>query len=278
MTSVAEIKTVTRLRDLQVDGRQDMSKIDPRSIVVEAGFNPRDFSLQENRAHIDRLKASIKVFGVEQPLWVRWHAADKTAILVDGECRLKAVLELIAEGVEIVSVPVIQKSLGVGTVADRLALALTANEGQRLSASEVGKTYIRLIGYGWSEARIAERTGKSERFVRDAIAISDAPDAVRELVANGDVSQALALKTVKEQGSEAAVEVLEQAAKEAKADGKKTATAPKKDKKLSKLRQIRAVMDDFESVDGDHTKQSLINYLADIADILDEQPAAQKAA
>jgi hypothetical protein len=45
------------------------------------------------------------------------------------------------------------------------------------------------------------------------------------------------------------------------------------------VRQIRAIMDEMEAQpDGTHTVRSLKNYLADIADVLDENPAAQEAA
>jgi hypothetical protein len=50
-----------------------------------------------------------------------------------------------------------------------------------------------------------------------------------------------------------------------------------RDKRM--VRQIRAVLDEMEAQpDGSHTEQSLKNYLADIADVLDENPAAQEAA
>jgi ParB-like chromosome segregation protein Spo0J len=277
-------KPVERLRDLQVDGRQDVSKISPHDIVVEEGLNPRDFTLPENIEHIQKLKASILAMGgVQKALDVRWDNARKKPILIDGECRLRSVLELIAEGHPILAVPVIQKSgKAVETVADRLALALTANENRTLGQVEIGKAYLRFKGFGWTVAKIAERLGKTERFVSDALTLADSPDKVQELVKAGDVSKALAVKALKESNGdgEAATQVLEQAAKEAKADGKKTAKAPKVDKKLSKLQRISNVIDDYDSHDiKELSKQDLINYLADIFDVLDDNPAAaQKAA
>ena len=120
---------VTRLKDL--GSRKDSIVIDPRLIVIEEGHNPRNFSLPENRAHLDELKASIAEHGVLAPLWVRWEASTKQPVLVDGETRLRATLELIAEGVDIKSVPTIQVS--AANEADRLVLALTANTGKPLS-------------------------------------------------------------------------------------------------------------------------------------------------
>jgi hypothetical protein len=64
--------------------------IDPRIIAVEDGHNPRDYNIPENRAHLDDLKASIRENGTISPLWVRYDAERRAAVLVDGECRLRA--------------------------------------------------------------------------------------------------------------------------------------------------------------------------------------------
>jgi ParB/RepB/Spo0J family partition protein len=214
----------TRLRDLKVGGISDMPKIDPRIIQVEDNLNPRNYQLAENRAHLDRLKESIREHGVQNPLWVRWDTVNKLPILVDGECRLKAVLELIAENVEIVSVPVIQKS--AANPADRLVLALTANEGKPLNESEVGFAYKRLVNYGWSQEMIAKRVGKSVRYVNDAIELSEAPEEVKAMVSEGTVSKRLAIKTVRSKG-EQAVDELSGLVDQAKSTGKGTAKAPR---------------------------------------------------
>lgn len=274
---MSEQKEIQRLRDLQVDGRQDMSKIDPRVIVVEEGHNPRDYSLPENRAHLENLKASIKENGVQNPLWVRWDNANKKAILVDGECRLKATLELIAEGVEIVSVPVIQKTVSntADGAAERLVLAMTANEGKPLSQIEVGAAYKRLVNYGWSTARIAQRVAKSERYIKDAIELGDAPAEVKALVAEGSVSKALAIQTVRNEGDNAAA-TLQVKVAEAKADGKKTAKTEKKaPTPNAKLNAISSLLETYEAEEAsDLTWNHLAGYLSDIRDILDGDVAA----
>ena len=100
-------QTITRLRDLKVSAR-DQLMIDPRIIVTDDGHNPRNYNLPENHAHLDALTVSIRENGTLVPLLVRYDAARRAAILVDGECRLRANLELIAEGVEIETVPTIQ--------------------------------------------------------------------------------------------------------------------------------------------------------------------------
>src|SRR4051812_22123141 len=75
-----------RLRDLKT-GSRDMFAIPPSMICVEEGHNPRNYSLPENRAHLDELKRSIAQIGVQMPLLVRFDVPSagekKTAILVD---------------------------------------------------------------------------------------------------------------------------------------------------------------------------------------------------
>ena len=75
---------VTRLRDLKVSAR-DQLMLAPGDIHIEDGHNPRDYALSENHAHLESLKASIKVNGVLQPLLVRFDPITKSAVLVDGE-------------------------------------------------------------------------------------------------------------------------------------------------------------------------------------------------
>jgi ParB/RepB/Spo0J family partition protein len=193
-----EKQNVTRLRDLRVSAR-DQFMIDPRIIVIEEGHNPRDYSLPENRQHLDGLKESIKQNGTISPLWVRYDQGKKAAILVDGECRLRANLELIAEGVEIEAVPCIQVS--GGNEPERLLLAITANTGKQFSRMELGYAFQRLIRFGWTEEKIAQRSGYPLRLVREAMELADAPEAVKEMVSAGEVTPAAAVVHVRKQGA-----------------------------------------------------------------------------
>ena len=147
----ASNKNITRLRDLRLSAR-DQFMIDPRIIVVEDGHNPRDYNIPENRAHLDDLKASIRENGTISPLWVRYDAERRAAVLVDGECRLRANLELIAEGVEIEAVPFIQ--VPGGNEPDRLLLAVVANQNKPLSELELDRKSTRLNSSHSGESRM----------------------------------------------------------------------------------------------------------------------------
>lgn len=216
-----------RLRDLKT-GARDMFSIPPSMILVEQGHNPRDYRLPENRAHLDELKRSIAEVGVLQPLWVRFDVPapgeKKTAILVDGECRLRAVLELITEGTEIRSVPVIQVEGKSET--ERLLLAVTANTGKPLSKWELGEAFRKLIRFGWSDVDVAKKTGYTARFVAEAVELADAPMEVKELLSAQAVTPSLALATIRANGSQAPA-ILKEKVETAKANGQ---TIAKRDK------------------------------------------------
>lgn len=216
-------KEVNRLRDLKTSAR-DQLMIDPRIIVVDDGHNPRNYVLTENRAHLDELKRSIRENGVLVPLLVRFDAARKAAVLVDGECRLRATLELIAEGVEIDTVPTVQ--VAGGNEGDRLLLAITANTGKPLSKWELGTAFQKLYNFGWAPEKISTKTGYNVRFVTEAMELSDAPDEVKQMLSSQAVTPSLALAELRANGA-AAVQILQAKAVQAQSTGQKTAKRSK---------------------------------------------------
>jgi len=156
------------------------------------------------------LKASIKANGTISPLWVRFDAAQKKAVLVDGERRLRANLELIAEGEEIEAVPCIQ--VPGGEEADRLLLAIVANQNKPLSRLELGAAFQKLYRLkGWSPENIAAKSGCSVSFVSQSMELAEAPVPVREMVAAGEVNEAAAVSEVRKNGDNA-VQILKERA------------------------------------------------------------------
>lgn len=234
---------VTRLRDLKLSAR-DQFMIDPRIIEIEDGHNPRDYTLPENRNHLDELKANIRENGTLNPLWVRFDTGSKKAILVDGECRLRANLELIAEGVDIVGVPVIQ--VPGANETERLILSLTANTGKPLSKWESGKAFLRLQRFGMEPAAIAKRLGFSERFVAEAIELSDAPEEVKHMLSEQAITPSLALHELRVNGAQA-VATLRQKANEAKASGQKTARKKQENRIVNPTAIVNQIIKVIES-------------------------------
>jgi ParB/RepB/Spo0J family partition protein len=224
-------RAATRLRDLAEPGGSDVLRFNPEKIEVEPGHNPRNFDTPEMRARLDELKTSIAASGVHLPLMVRFDAG--RAILVDGETRLRACLELIAEGTRIRTVPVI--SVKGADEEQRIMLALTANTGRPLTQVESGHAFQRLIGHGWTPTDIAAKIGVSKRYVDEALELFDAPKVVKQMVAEKTVTVGRAIAEVRKHGTNAA-EVLKPAVEKAKAIGsgpvkreKKPAVNPHKD-------------------------------------------------
>lgn len=222
-----------RLRDIASPGRRDVFPIDPKLIKIQQGWNPRQYTFFENRQHLDTLKLSIAEMGVLVPLLVKWDG--EQAVLVDGECRLRACLELIKEGTPIKTVPVLQES--TKDEARRLVIALTANTGKPLSLIECGGAYRRLVGYGWTVDEVAKNVGATKAYVNTALELFDAPREVKEMVSNGTVTPSLAKQVVREKGDKAAATLREKVTK-AKASGKKTAKREKKPTDVEALLQI----------------------------------------
>lgn len=217
----------TRLRDLAI-GRTDLMKMDPATIRIEKGHNPRDYRLPENRAHLDSLKISIAKHGVRQPLLVRFDGGQ--ALLVDGESRLTSVLELIAEGTPIKSIPVMQ--VEAKNEADRAIIALGANTGKPLSEWEMGGKFRQLIGWGWSNEDIASSLGMTSQKVARCIELADMPEETKQLLSERAITPALAITTIRKKGTKAGTEELKAKAAESKAKGVKgpvkAAKAPSK--------------------------------------------------
>src|SRR5258708_6046936 len=114
---------VSRVRDLSaVVGRADLLKVDPRQILIRDGFNPRTTFV------LDELASSIREHGVLVPIRVRKNEHQQLE-LVDGERRLRATLMLIAQGVEILSVPAMLEQHR-SSDADLLVSALVTNQGE----------------------------------------------------------------------------------------------------------------------------------------------------
>jgi ParB/RepB/Spo0J family partition protein len=210
-------------------GRSDIYRIDPRDIHVKAGWNGRDFNDPENEAHIEMLANSIAQCGVKEPLTVFWEKegrkAEGKAILINGECRLRATLLAISRGNEIKTIPVMTEDRHVNE-ADRLFSQVVRNSGKPFSPMEQAKVFKRLLDLGWQQSDIALKSGVSGSRVSQVLGLLSMPEPIKKLVSSGQVSASLAQKTIAEHNPQTAVHVLQDAAVMARAEGKKR-VAPK---------------------------------------------------
>lgn len=219
--------------------RTDMYRVDPQIIVIEKNHNGRDYRLAENRAHLDSLKISIKEIGVLSPLMCRMEG--EQCILIDGECRLRATLEVIKEGTPIETVPVtMQKE---NDPAMRQIMMIAANNGKALSDWEVGASFKKLIRFGWSEEKIAAHLGYAEAYVKKALELSEAPDEIKQQLSEQAISPQLAIQVMRTHGGGAkAVEKLREAVAAKKATGKKGPAKAVKARSVSAFEDIARKM------------------------------------
>ena len=201
------------LKDRSV-GRKDLFMFDPRQLREDPGWNARH-DTPELREHLDTLKGSIRSLGVLEPLTC--YVSGEDLIVTNGHCRLKATMELIAEGVEIVSVPVRVEDKGTNE-ADRALSMLSRNSGKPLTTLETAEVVKRLMGYGWDEAKIKAKTGFSGTYIGRLLTLLESPEPIRAAVDRGEVSASLAVEVQKSNPADAHA-VLQEAGEIAKAAG-----------------------------------------------------------
>jgi ParB-like chromosome segregation protein Spo0J len=222
-STIQSVKIPTTLK--QVGQRRDYQMIDPRLIDIEPGFNARDYTLPENRAHLDRLKLLLIAAGrVNDPIIVRLNRETGRATVIDGECRLRATLELIAEGVypfTEADMPCYPAPPGSDDEATRRFASLYANEGKSFSKWELGRGYQALYDLNISEETIAKKTANSVAFVKECIELANAPDELKQLLSSQAVSPAEAIRIVRSADVPAAVSELQATVQAKQAKGEK---------------------------------------------------------
>ena len=197
-----------------------LQNLDPSIIQEEPGWNERKEGPALD-AHIATLMGSIKAQGVLEPLTVYMRGDD--VVLTNGHCRLVAVKRLLAEGEQIEFVPC-RVEPKTANDAERVLSMLTRNSGKPLEPLEMAAVMKRLLAFGWDEGKIAENTGFTKVYVAALLKLNSAPEEIKGMINRGEVAATTAARVIKDQG-EGATEVLKEAVKDAKAGGKKKATA-----------------------------------------------------
>ena len=177
----------------------------PYTIVIQEGWNPRKFdnpspAMQEADESLERsIRARIAqglpgIFKAIQVKYVRstanWRGESVkggTPLLVDGERRLRIYRKLWDEGLK-AKIPTIDTETGA-TEAQLRAATIIANDNFPLTPLEIGlQCKVLRDGCCQSVAWIAENIGKPVRFVTEAIALHNAPEEAKAMVAAGQVS------------------------------------------------------------------------------------------
>lgn len=204
------------------EGRTDLFRMDPRKIVVKEGWNSRDFDLPENKEHVAHLARSIQEVGVKEPL--TGYLNDGEFVLTNGESRLRAVMSLIEQGVDVKTVPV-QPEPRHASEADHLASQIIRNSGKPFTPIENAKVYAKLMDLGWTAKEIAEKTGMTPERVNQIAKLNTVTPKVRKHIQKGEITSTLVQRIQSKAKDAKEVETKVVAAiKKAKTEGKKKAT------------------------------------------------------
>jgi ParB family transcriptional regulator, chromosome partitioning protein len=132
-------------------------------------------------AGIKELAASIREVGILQPLVVR--STSEGFELIAGERRLRAAKEA---GLDRVPVLIRQAEEN-----ESVQLALVENlQREDLNPLETAAAYQALMeGFGLTKEQLAHRLGKSRAAVTNTLRLAQLPDAVRTLLADGQLTE-----------------------------------------------------------------------------------------
>ncbi len=219
---------------------ESILQIEPERLVEVDGWNVRLADDPDNIAHIARLAESIFNVGVLEPLTAYLSRSGDTTVgekdastrdsyvVTNGHCRLAAVKLAMARGAPIKTVPV-RLEPKHATAADHTFGMVARNTGKNLSQLELGLACKRLLGFGWTDQQLADKSGYSVQHVRNVVLLASAPAEVTRLVETGQVSASLAIQAVQAEGGAQAAESLQAAVEIAKReDAAKPRRAPSK--------------------------------------------------
>lgn len=205
-------------------GRVDAFKLDPMLIKIDPAYNIRDMKSERTRAHIEEIKVSLrdpKLGGIKKAIEVRMVGED--VFVTDGECRLTAVHEVIAEGIAIPSVVCIQERSGTDPI-ERVLNFATSGQVERYTELEMAHWCRRADRAGATHEQIAAAAGwKATASVTQHLKMLEMDPEVQGMVKREEVSATLAVNETRKSGT-AAVENLKAAKVQANASGKTKVT------------------------------------------------------
>lgn len=177
--------------------KRDLFTIDPRAVTADSTKNLRfDYG---NDEEWQQLKESIRENGVHVPIKVKTNGATESGVplynLVHGFRRLRAVMELISEGHDIVRIPAITVPIAYSE-NDALFDHFIDNSGKELNILERAEGFKRAMDAGYTIAEIEKKigTGKlSHGNVVQIAQLANTPDSFKKLIADGRISATLVI-------------------------------------------------------------------------------------
>lgn len=152
----------------------------PIDRIVPNPLQPRS---QIKAEELAELASSIKEHGILQPLVVSYDVAQDRYILIAGERRWLA-----AKQAGLSTVPVVQRQVDDRA---RLELALVENlQREDLNPLEAAEAYHLLVEqFHLSHEQISERVGKSRVAITNTLRLLKLPDAIKQALRDGRISE-----------------------------------------------------------------------------------------
>lgn len=203
----------------------DLWMVPVEQLRLLPGFNIRPIKAE----HVAALKEAIRANGFNRGEVLKGFVskdgdAGNVINVWDGQHRLTAVRELIAEGVPIEFLPVVVSPAGTSMVDVTVGMIETSDKKMALAPQDWATACKRLIGFGVGVDEIAQRLGKTKQQVGDYLVLAGASRRVLSMVEEKKVSGTNAIKLLKKHGAGTA-EVLDKTFEAALARGKKKVTA-----------------------------------------------------
>jgi ParB family chromosome partitioning protein len=265
MTSLGKIYSDKETRGGIVVNKGYQVPVD--QLYLEPGYNIREADEQ----HVEYFAQCWESGQPIPALTVIPDADGKRIKILDGQHRYLGALRAIERGVPIAR---IECKDFTGDEADKIAFMVSSSQGKQLDPLERAKAYVRLKGFGWTNEEIAKKVGRSVSDVQMHLSLGDVPDAIKQRINAGQISYANAVAVAREHGDDA-VNVIDAAVEEAKAQGKDKVTAKtlkaKKVKPIDRLIQLLKEADHMVVAEG-HVAQETEEFLrlpsAELSEVL----------
>lgn len=215
-TSGKIIKSLKEFSDNNKDlctRSSNIFEIDAKTVQIQPNFNTREmgmgeafYKLPEVVAHIQRIKQAYIRHEEVEPVTLK--IIDGMPFIRQGNCRLRAALDAISEGHNVIFLA--QEFKGDETAAE--LHTLDGNKGMPLSAVAKGESYKRMtMGmHGWSISKMAAHENTSEQNIRSLMALTSLPVPLKKHIHSGVIAYTFALELFTEHGATKSVEWVEE--------------------------------------------------------------------
>lgn len=177
-----------RVRDLGARAA-DMYRLPLKAITIDPKFNVR-----QEMGDMDELARQLAEVGQRVYGKVRLSDDGKSAVLIDGHRRLKAI-QIANEkyGAKIETFLCIAEEKGANEES-RIVDMFMFGTGKPLTLLEQAESIKRLQGYGWDTAKISKALGRTTAYISQLLTLNGSSHALREAVKKNVISPTAAIK------------------------------------------------------------------------------------